>query len=104
MIIEPNEVVLPPITVQLNNISENLPWNQFELNVGPDNLQISNVVINHLAEFIWQITLKVDRNTSGMVKFGHLHILAYAKSVPGQNYTSNIMPLSIDVTQHPSSY
>lgn len=103
-IVEPNEVNLT-LHVELTNISEtNLPPSSFVLYAGARELQISNTQINYMgAEYMWTVSLKVEKNTSGMVKTGYIDILAYAKSTPSQNYISEILPLRINITQHPSS-
>ena len=105
VVIEPNERDVD-IFVEIKDISEpGLQPNRFVLNAGGNGIQISNTQVQYLGNgYMWKVTTHIDRNTSLGVKFGTIDVLAYVTSASGQNYISEIMPLRVNVTQHPSSY
>ena len=102
-LIEPNEREVYAV-VELKDLDVSLPASGFSLYAGASEVQISNVKVQYQTNYMWVVQFKIERNTSGMVKFGYIDILASPKSTPTQNYISNILPLRINVTQHPSSY
>ena len=102
-VIEPNEREVFAV-VELKDLNVSIPASGFSLYAGASEVQISNVTVQYQTNYMWVVQFKIERNTSGMVKFGYIDILASVKQTPTQNYISNILPLRINVTQHPSSY